>query len=173
MTTELSLVFPTDAGFTIWVWSAFGAFFGFLVWFLTFASGVLTMVVHPCFIINIVWSLVEPSLRDAGYYGWAKFLAVPLILALVSLNTWMGLRYDMLAMFHNRAGVMPAGASLDLGAWPMPPNSDPGCGCALCTLQIGRERAVRRVRVRAAAVSGVYLVGAVECRGGPVDRGAH
>lgn len=65
---------------------------GFLVWYLSFTSGVLTAMVYPCFIINIFAAAVEPSLINEGYYGWGKYIATPCILAIVVLNTWRGLR---------------------------------------------------------------------------------
>jgi amino acid transporter len=99
ITTELSLVFPTNAGFAIWIHTAFGAFWGFYVWYLSFITGVLTMSVYPLYLMNFVVDLIEPSHVEKSYDGWPKYLAAPAIVVLCSILAWRGLRFSGNALF--------------------------------------------------------------------------
>ncbi|KAI4345329.1 hypothetical protein L6164_012461 [Bauhinia variegata] len=86
VTAELATAFPGNGGFVIWANEAFGPFWGSLMGFWKFTSGVINLAAYPVLCIDYV-KLVIPALSS----GFPRSLAISLSTCVLSFLNYTGL----------------------------------------------------------------------------------
>lgn len=83
MTAELSTAFPKDGGYVWWVDAAFGRFWGFMMGWVSWASGLVDNAIYPGMFLSFLIKSFELDLSS-----WAKqgvLLAFNLVLTMINL----------------------------------------------------------------------------------------
>lgn len=86
ITAELGTMFPENAGYVIWVSSAFGPFWGFQQGWMKWLSGVIDNAVYPVLLLDYLKSAI-PALGG----GWPRILAVVLLTVALTYMNYRGL----------------------------------------------------------------------------------
>lgn len=86
ITAELGTMFPENAGYVIWVSSAFGPFWGFQQGWMKWLSGVIDNAVYPVLLLDYLKSAI-PALGG----GWPRILAVLLLTVALTYMNYRGL----------------------------------------------------------------------------------
>ncbi|XP_019433907.1 PREDICTED: probable polyamine transporter At3g13620 [Lupinus angustifolius] len=86
VTAELATTFPGNGGFVIWANEAFGPFWGSLMGFWKFFSGVINMASYPVLCIDYL-KLVIPILST----GFPRYLSIFIFTCILSLLNYSGL----------------------------------------------------------------------------------
>lgn len=86
ITAELGTMFPENAGYVIWVSSAFGPFWGFQQGWMKWLSGVIDNAVYPVLLLDYLKSAI-PALGG----GWPRILAVLLLTVALTYTNYRGL----------------------------------------------------------------------------------
>lgn len=82
VTSELSSTFPEDGGYSIWVKEAFGDFWGFVEFYVSWTSGVVDNALYPVLAYNTfkhllggIWSKPLPDVSSTEDHSWQAYVA--------------------------------------------------------------------------------------------------
>ncbi|KAE9025234.1 hypothetical protein PF011_g3134 [Phytophthora fragariae] len=81
---ELCCAFPEDGGFTVWVFNAFGPFWGFQVGYWSWISGIFNTALLPGFMLEILSDYYDVSI-SSGIASYAVKLALATVFTLPCL----------------------------------------------------------------------------------------
>ncbi|OQR98296.1 Amino Acid-Polyamine-Organocation (APC) Family [Thraustotheca clavata] len=83
ITAELSTTYPENGGFTVWVYQAFGPFWGFQEGVWAWVSGAIDNAIYPGLTVQLLATYSENI--DTGFKGWCIKVAVALFYALPNI----------------------------------------------------------------------------------------
>ncbi|EQC25516.1 hypothetical protein SDRG_16620 [Saprolegnia diclina VS20] len=83
VTAELSTTYPENGGFTVWVFQAFGPFWGFQEGLWAWVSGAIDNAIYPALTVQLISTYDETI--TAGVSGWFLKVGVALVYALPNI----------------------------------------------------------------------------------------
>ncbi|ERN00792.1 probable polyamine transporter At3g13620 [Amborella trichopoda] len=103
VTAELATAYPGNGGYVIWASEAFGPFWGFLLGWWKFVSGVINLPAYPMLCIDYLKLAYSPL-----SHGWPRTLSICLSTVILSFLNYTGLTIvGWTAVFLGTVAILP------------------------------------------------------------------